>query len=292
MTFVPSDDDATDTQLAHGELVWVHTTPTKGMQFPVPSLGESAGQTPVPDTPTPALPPGVAERVTVPVPATGRVGENTMCTVQAVPGTRVVLPDTQSKAPPVWTAKSALSGVRVIAPLVCWPLFRIVKLSGLLDWPVVTEPKSRLKGETERLAGVVADTSTAPASGTASPRPLESDGAGDRFRRASVWDGQASPTISRLRVGAGPSAGVRLRGYGRVGSRFGDVARSGIPALCICRSDCEVRALATGVRRPHIHATVRAKAWSFLRKLAIWVEIRRGGADPTYAYLLGGAVGA
>jgi hypothetical protein len=80
------------------------------------------------------------------------LGENTTRTVQAVLGARVVLPDTQSNAPPVWTAKSALSDVTLIAPLVCWPLFRIVKPSALLDWPVVTEPKSRLAGETERLA--------------------------------------------------------------------------------------------------------------------------------------------
>jgi hypothetical protein len=105
---------------------------------------------PTPEMLMPALPPGVAEKVTVPVRGPPRLGENTMCTVQAVFGARLVLPDTQSKAPPVWTTKSALSDLTVIAPLVCWPVFVIAKLCALLDWLVVTEPKSRLRGEAER----------------------------------------------------------------------------------------------------------------------------------------------
>jgi len=64
------------------------------------------------------------------------------------------VPDTQSKAPPVWTTKSLLSDVTVITPLVCWPVFVIVKLCVLLDWPTTTgtEPHPRLDVETKRLA--------------------------------------------------------------------------------------------------------------------------------------------
>jgi hypothetical protein len=61
------------------------------------------------------------------------VGENTTRTVQAAFGASFVVPDTQSKAPPVWTTKSPLSDFTVITPLVCWPVFATVKLCALLD---------------------------------------------------------------------------------------------------------------------------------------------------------------
>ena len=46
------------------------------------------------------LPPGAAEKVTVPVRTLARLGEKTMCTVQDVFGANVVLPEAQSVASP------------------------------------------------------------------------------------------------------------------------------------------------------------------------------------------------
>jgi hypothetical protein len=161
------------------------------------------------------------------------VGENTTCTVQAVFGTRVVLPETQSKAPPVWTAKSALSDVTVIAPLVCWPAFRIVKLSGLLDWPVVTEPKSRLDGETERLAGDAQEPAAqvppveqvAPlgtqVSATQQPPPEQTEVPQDTPAASEAAASRSSPPESGVaggRSGVPPSTGrTSVAVYGAVG---------------------------------------------------------------------------
>jgi hypothetical protein len=95
---------------------------------------------PVPDTVTPAPPPGVAEKLTVALRAPVACGEKTTRTAQVAFAARVVLPDAQSPAWPVRTTKSELFNVTVIGPLVSWPLFVMAKVASLLDSPIFTEP--------------------------------------------------------------------------------------------------------------------------------------------------------
>ena len=129
---VPSADEATENQACEVPRC-VHVTPAIGTQVPVVSPSWSVGQVPVPDMATAALPPGVAEKATRAEASPAVLGAKTTRTAQDALAARTVVPDTQSPAIPVWTAKSVLFDVTVMAPLVCWPLFLMLKVATLLD---------------------------------------------------------------------------------------------------------------------------------------------------------------
>ena len=91
------------------------------------------GQVPVPDIATTELPPGVAETVIWAELGPARLGAKTTRTAQDALAAKVVVPDMQSPALPLWTTKSVLFDVTTIFPLVCWPAFLMVKVVTLLD---------------------------------------------------------------------------------------------------------------------------------------------------------------
>jgi hypothetical protein len=86
----------------------------------------------------------VAEKLMLPPRARGAVGANTMRIVQDAPGARAVTPGTQSVPVGVWVANSLLVDVTLSTPLVCWPVFVIVKVCTALGDPSATDPKLRL----------------------------------------------------------------------------------------------------------------------------------------------------
>ena len=102
------------------------TTPKDSSEV-VPEL-RAAGDSEVPETLTLPLPPGVAEKLMLPLRAPLTLGVNMMCTVHEAPAAKVVTHDTQSVPVGLWMTNSLLLEVRQIAPLPSWPVFVMVKL--------------------------------------------------------------------------------------------------------------------------------------------------------------------
>jgi hypothetical protein len=102
-------------------------------QFPVASPSWSTGQVPVPDMATAEPPPGVAEKVIWAEPGPAVLGAKTTRTVHEAFATRTVVLDTQSPEFPLSTTKVVPLDFTLICPLVCWPVFVMVKVATLLD---------------------------------------------------------------------------------------------------------------------------------------------------------------
>ena len=78
-------------------------------------------------------PPGVAEKVIWAEPGPAVLGAKTTRTVHEAFATRTVVLDTQSPEFPLSTTKVVPLDFTLICPLVCWPVFVMVKVATLLD---------------------------------------------------------------------------------------------------------------------------------------------------------------